>query len=213
MLTRRLARLLRTSAGWPVRVAVDSSRLVWQHPLRFAGITVKMFAFFHLVEAYFVTLAPASGPSMLPTLETVGDTVLFSRLNRFGRRVRVGDLVVYVIPPYPTTVGIKRVIGMPGDYVLKNPPDSGSGEMIQVGFCSPERAEPVADGGCRFPKGIAGWRVTTSGRLGTHTCLVPSPWRSSRAKPWPRSSPFPRLGGYGIPSHPRQTWDKNQAIF
>jgi len=154
----RLARLLQDSARWPFRAAVDGLKLIWRRPLRFVGSMVKVFALFHLVEAYGVTWAPAEGPSMLPTLETLGDSVLVSRLHRFGRSVRVGDLVVYVIPPFPTTVGIKRVIGMPGDYVLKDSPDSGSGEMIQVSARG-KFPETVADG----PEGsrrtlLAGWR-------------------------------------------------------
>jgi hypothetical protein len=49
-----------------------------------------------------------------------------------GRGVRVGDLVVYEIPIFPDSNGIKRVVGMPGDYVLLNTPGSGSDAMIQV---------------------------------------------------------------------------------
>lgn len=69
---------------------------------------------------------------MLPSFEVVGELLLISRLHRYGRGIGVGDLVIYNIPIFPDADGIKRVIGMPGDYVLMDSPDSGSEAMIQV---------------------------------------------------------------------------------
>jgi inner membrane protease subunit 1 len=49
----------------------------------------------------------------------------------------VGDVVAYNIP-INEEMGVKRVLGMPGDYVLMDTPDvegrgGGGGSMIQVG--------------------------------------------------------------------------------
>lgn len=69
---------------------------------------------------------------MLPTFEVVGEAAVINRTYRRGRNIGVGDVVAYDIPVEKKDTGMKRVIGMPGDYVLINSPESGSSEMIQV---------------------------------------------------------------------------------
>ena len=102
------------------------------HPLRWALGTLKTIAACHLIFTYGYSVGPTSGPSMLPTIETWGEYVLVSRRHRLGRNVQVGDLVVYTVPIHPGADAVKRVIGMPGDYVLMNSPDSGSDAMLKV---------------------------------------------------------------------------------
>ena len=68
---------------------------------------------------------------MLPTFNVRGDWVLISKLHRLGRGVRVGDLVTCRHPCRADDRFIKRVLGMPGDFVAKDPAD-GSGDMLQV---------------------------------------------------------------------------------
>ncbi|KAL2266504.1 hypothetical protein VTJ83DRAFT_5856 [Remersonia thermophila] len=107
------------------------------HPLRVILTTIKFVAFAHLIWEYGISMAPASGPSMLPTFEVLGEWLLVSKLHRFGRGVTVGDVVAYNIP-INDEVGVKRVLGLPGDYVLMETPDGmGGGNMIQVpqGHC------------------------------------------------------------------------------
>ncbi|KAK4188203.1 hypothetical protein QBC35DRAFT_496946 [Podospora australis] len=88
-------------------------------------------------------MAPASGPSMLPTFELLGEWLVVSKSHRLGRNISVGDLVVYNIP-INEEFGVKRVLGMPGDYVLMDTPEYGNSDennthhnMIQVpqGHC------------------------------------------------------------------------------
>lgn len=108
------------------------------HPFRVILTTLKFVAFTHLIWEYVISMAPASGPSMLPTFEVLGEWLLVSKLHRFGRGVTVGDVVAYNIP-INDEVGVKRVLGMPGDYVLMDTPGDGvglgEGNMIQV--CEP----------------------------------------------------------------------------
>ncbi|GAB1314291.1 Mitochondrial inner membrane protease subunit 1 [Madurella fahalii] len=108
------------------------------HPLRLAANTLKFVAFAHLLWEYGLSMAPASGPSMLPTFQVLGEWLLVSKLHRFGRGVSVGDIVAYSIP-INDEVGVKRVLGLPGDYVLMDTPENatGTGSMIQVpqGHC------------------------------------------------------------------------------
>jgi signal peptidase I len=54
--------------------------------------------------------------SMAPTL-LVGDRVLVTRLAEADRTPRRGDLIVYVYPKDRSKDSIKRVVGMPGDFI------------------------------------------------------------------------------------------------
>ncbi|CAK7265318.1 hypothetical protein SEPCBS119000_001451 [Sporothrix epigloea] len=112
-------------------------RFFYGHPGRWALGTAKTLAFCHLVWTYGYSVGPASGPSMLPTFSVAGDWLVVAKRFRGGRDVRVGDLVVYRIPVEPADEAVKRVMGMPGDYVLVNSPDGASDLMIQVpqGHC------------------------------------------------------------------------------
>nr|POF18667.1 hypothetical protein CFP56_62175 [Quercus suber] len=67
---------------------------------------------------------------MTPTLQSF-DWLLISKYYRRGREVKVGDLVSFRHPVNRETYAVKRVIGLPGDFVLRDTP--GKNEvMIQV---------------------------------------------------------------------------------
>ena len=68
----------------------------------------------------------------MPTFNSFGDCVLTSKYYRRGRGVKVGDVVSYVHPIYPDQRAIKRVVGLEGDFVLRDTPGKGEGVMIQV---------------------------------------------------------------------------------
>jgi len=77
---------------------------------------------------------------MLPTLEVAGDFVLLDCRYRRGRNVQVGDVVGYYIPIHLEDWGVKRVLGMPGDYVVLHPDGSvpeKNNAMIQVHDLAP----------------------------------------------------------------------------
>lgn len=70
---------------------------------------------------------------MLPTFTVQGEFFVFDMRKRRGRGIAVGDLVIYKIPMLADQSGIKRVVGMPGDYVsLGTPGERGDDQMIQV---------------------------------------------------------------------------------
>lgn len=87
---------------------------------------------FHIFTEYFFWTGESYGISMLPTINSTGDWLLMSRYYRRGRDVGVGDLVSFKHPMREDTRSVKRVIGMAGDFVLRDSPDT-SGVMIQVG--------------------------------------------------------------------------------
>lgn len=69
---------------------------------------------------------------MVPTIAASGNWVLISRSYRRGRNVAVGDVVSFAHPVIVGQSAIKRVIGMPGDFVLRDTPGKGAGVMLQV---------------------------------------------------------------------------------
>lgn len=73
---------------------------------------------------------------MLPTLNASGTSVIISKWYRRGRGIQVGDIVSYKHPVQGDVTTIKRVIGMPGDFVLRDTPGKGDGTMIQVSMSS-----------------------------------------------------------------------------
>lgn len=95
--------------------------------------------FTHLVFSYGFVIKPTYGASMVPTIATIGDLVLISKLHRRGRNIAVGDLVNYENPFKCGSGVIKRVVGMPGDFVLRDTPgaENSEGWMVQVpeGHC------------------------------------------------------------------------------
>ncbi|KAI0108654.1 LexA/Signal peptidase [Nemania sp. FL0031] len=98
------------------------------HPFRLLLATAQSAAAAHVLWVYGVSFTPGLGPSMLPTIEIYNDWFVTDKRYRRGRGVRVGDCVVFSIPIFPGEEGVKRVTGMPGDYVLRNtPPATSSG--------------------------------------------------------------------------------------
>ncbi|QSS65460.1 mitochondrial inner membrane protease subunit 1 [Histoplasma capsulatum] len=80
-----------------------------------------------------------SGPSMYPSINFRGEWLLVSKLHKHGKGVEVGDLVMFKNPLFRGRTATKRVLGMPGDFVLKNAPSVGDdatgdedAEMIRV---------------------------------------------------------------------------------
>lgn len=101
---------------------------------------------------------------MLPTLAAQGDSVCVSSRYRHGRGVKAGDLVSFRHPCVPGTLAIKRVVGMPGDFVMRDVVDGqGSGRemMLQVcvvgdeGYIAQSEGRLMGDDRCQ--RGIVGY--------------------------------------------------------
>ncbi|KAG5984146.1 hypothetical protein E4U55_005859 [Claviceps digitariae] len=92
----------------------------------------------YLTSTHLFKICPAAGPSMVPTFTVDGEYLAVDMRRRLGRDIAVGDLILYKIPWFSGQSGVKRVIGMPGDYVsLGTPGERGYDQMIQVpeGHC------------------------------------------------------------------------------
>jgi len=96
-------------------------------------VTIQFAAVGHFVVTNIASLAMTSGPSMLPTLLVDGDVVLISKYYRRGRGVKVGDVVSFDHPMVPEHGAMKRIVGLPGDFLLTGERDmKGERLMIQV---------------------------------------------------------------------------------
>ena len=69
---------------------------------------------------------------MIPTLSVQGDCVYIDKSFRRGRGVKVGDLIDFKHPLVLGQGAVKRVMGMPGDFVVKDMGEGGEARMIQV---------------------------------------------------------------------------------
>jgi inner membrane protease subunit 1 len=104
------------------------------YPVRLVADTLKGFLAFHVFWKYGNSIEPTQGASMLPTIEVMGDHVLISKQYRRGRGIKVGDIIGFDSVHMLDEVVIKRVLGMPGDYVMRDTPGSMSNAMLQVIF-------------------------------------------------------------------------------
>ncbi|KAH6680227.1 signal peptidase-like protein I [Halenospora varia] len=109
----------------------------YSHPFLLFTTTLKTLLLFHVITRYQYSIDGTWGASMLPTFSVFGDHVLIDRGYRRGRGVEVGDVVTFDSVVEPGEKVIKRVLGLEGDYVMRNTPGSGSQEMIQIpkGHC------------------------------------------------------------------------------
>ena len=103
-------------------------------PLRVVRFVTGGFLAYHIFTHYFFECSMGYGISMLPTIRTTGDWLLISKYYRRGRGVEVGDMVSFKHPVASDgTMGVKRVVGMSGDFVLSGTPGQHQ-MMIQVSY-------------------------------------------------------------------------------
>lgn len=108
---------------------------------------------------------------MLPTFEVVSDQVLISRFYRRGKGIVVGDIITFDSVVEPGERVIKRVLGLEGDYVLRDTPGEST-TMIQVSKVV-ERLNCDIDGMGRFLRVTFGWWETICHIRETPGILVP----------------------------------------
>lgn len=128
----------------------------------FAYGVANIFCLWHFISQYVGNYPLTWGPSMLPTLAARGDIVWVSSYYRHGRGIEVGDVVSFKHPCVPEAAAVKRVAGMPGDFVMRDVYEGGGGKgmgmMLQVNLVKLyEGGMGDADGGNdRCQKGIVG---------------------------------------------------------
>lgn len=122
----------------PSRTRAALLSLLRRHPRalsyarRFAGVGFAAGVVGHVLVTHGYVVKGTYGVSMMPTMMPHGEAVLISKLYRRGRGVQIGDLVSMKHPFLVGESSLKRVVGLPGDFVLRDSPGRGSGVMIQV---------------------------------------------------------------------------------
>lgn len=112
------------SLSWLEREAKPAIALLKRRIWTFLGICFVVHAF--ITHGY--AIQTPVGPSMLPSIDLVGQWIIIDLTCRHGRRVKVGDMVTYQ-QPNADYISLKRVVGMPGDLVLAGTPGATGGEM------------------------------------------------------------------------------------
>ena len=73
-----------------------------------------------LTRTYLINYAGNVGNSMVPTVSDTGHSyVIYSPLYSHGRGVKLGDIVQVRHPMFRDMIAGKRVLGMPGDVVVR----------------------------------------------------------------------------------------------
>ena len=117
--------------------ASDRSNDASSRPVRRGiALAASLFLTYHILVSYVLDYGLCDGISMLPTFNSFGDGVLISKYYRRGRGVKVGDVISYTHPIIPEIRGLKRIVGMEGDFVLRDTPgiaeEEGEEKMMQV---------------------------------------------------------------------------------
>jgi mitochondrial inner membrane protease subunit 1 len=73
-----------------------------------------------LITNHVIHIYPNTGPSMAPTVSSSGSTYTITGLwYAGGRGIKLGDIVQVRHPMFPRMLAGKRVVGMPGDFVVR----------------------------------------------------------------------------------------------
>lgn len=102
----------------------------------------KALAAAHVFAHYFYSYDVGWGLSMMPTMGMEASHLLVSKRHRLGRGVEPGDIIVLRHLASPGSRIIKRVVGMPGDYVLVGPHPVWGGDIADEGSVAPSFAGP-----------------------------------------------------------------------
>ncbi|PSN66231.1 LexA/Signal peptidase [Corynespora cassiicola Philippines] len=109
----------------------------------------------HLFMRYVGFPHTVVGISMVPTIWSVpgrsSPWLLTSTLHRRGRNVRVGDVIMFTNPLKPQERSIKRVVGMPGDFVAVVTPGKEEKDLLAEG--EDDRSGRVREEMIRVPEG------------------------------------------------------------
>jgi mitochondrial inner membrane protease subunit 1 len=103
------------------------------------------YASMALIRSYLISYSDNAGVSMLPTIAANGTYSLSSLLYGGGRGIKIGDIVQVKSPVQGGQIVGKRVVGLPGDYVLRGRDgEAGVGGVTAgEGRLEGEREEPL----------------------------------------------------------------------
>ncbi|ETN45023.1 signal peptidase I [Cyphellophora europaea CBS 101466] len=121
----------------------------WATLGRGALVVLSIYSSFALFTRYILEVPRNEGPSMMPTIPASNALTVISRWYSHGRGIKLGDIVQASNPVFKDQMVGKRVVGMPGDYVLRDEAMAATaGGAFVPGFGDgregkEERREPV----------------------------------------------------------------------
>jgi inner membrane protease subunit 1 len=113
--------------------------------LRYIGYGISAYCAMQLIQQHLVGTQFTHGPSMYPTFPSEQSLSIVSRWHRRGRGVKIGDIIEAENPMFMNQPVGKRIVGMPGDYVIKDSmlsPTSGGAPMPGLVEDDGTREEP-----------------------------------------------------------------------
>ncbi|KAK5083626.1 Mitochondrial inner membrane peptidase complex subunit [Lithohypha guttulata] len=135
-----------------------------------------------LFREYLFTIDGATGPSMYATIPDAANFLCVNRMYGKGHGIKVGDVVQIASPIFPKQYNGKRVIALPGDYVLRS------------------KSYSVAPGGAPVP-GITDWKQ----RIEEEKVAAGQAVASS-------AGPVELMKSLAEDSHEEEEWDEPEMI-
>jgi signal peptidase I len=115
---------LRASCQKPGMTALEAAEAAadpWTAFRMRVAVLVQFGCFLYILNNYGLSSTLCQGPSMMPTLNPAGDVVLVEHVTVTLGRLQRGDVIVAKSPTDPNAVVCKRILGLPGDTIPKDP--------------------------------------------------------------------------------------------
>ena len=110
--------------GWLGMTALEAAEAAadpWTAFRMRVAVLVQFGCFLYILNNYGLSSTLCQGPSMMPTLNPAGDVVLVEHVTVTLGRLERGDVIVAKSPTDPNAVVCKRILGLPGDTIPKDP--------------------------------------------------------------------------------------------
>lgn len=110
--------------GWLGMTALEAAEAAadpWTAFRMRVAVIVQFGCFLYILNNYGLSSTLCQGPSMMPTLNPAGDVVLVEHVTVTLGRLERGDVIVAKSPTDPNAVVCKRILGLPGDTIPKDP--------------------------------------------------------------------------------------------
>jgi len=118
------------------------------------GITfVAIYSASALIAHNLISFTANGGPSMYPTIASELSYTIYSRRHKRGRNIKIGDVIIFENPIFLRGKACKRVIGMPGDYVVRDAAQSPTVGGAPVAGISETDAAPEEPAMVQVPEG------------------------------------------------------------
>ncbi|KIV93459.1 signal peptidase I [Exophiala mesophila] len=114
-----LRRILSSRTKTP-QIQTSTHRTPVSYVIQMVTAGVAIWASTALISHHVITTSNSIGPSMYPSMPETLSVNIISRRHQKGKNIRLGDVIIFDSPIFPRGSACKRVVGMPGDYILRD---------------------------------------------------------------------------------------------